>query len=63
MVVEMKPCPFCGGPAWMVGTLDGKFFVYHRCDSIAELNMHSVEFDSVREAVAAWNWRVGDGEE
>jgi Lar family restriction alleviation protein len=51
---ELKPCPFCGGEAWIDER--GCFIVY-----CLGCGTGSNAFDTEAQAIAAWNLRDGKG--
>ena len=63
---ELKPCPFCGGEAFVTEYL-------YSCDPTSRATTHAVEcngchtttfeFDSKEEAIEAWNRRAEDGKQ
>jgi Lar family restriction alleviation protein len=59
-MIELKPCPFCGGEAFLAEydyALDNGYIATH----FVECNGCSVttfEYDSPEEAAEAWNRRV-----
>lgn len=56
-MVELKPCPFCGGEAH-IRQNGNRVFPWVVCsDCIASTRV----YDSVEEAIEAWNRRAGDG--
>ena len=60
LLLEAKPCPFCGGKAkfYQIGKDDGivwKVMCGARVDCSSLVN----EFDTLEEAIAAWNNRAG----
>lgn len=66
--MELKPCPFCGGPVSMTyNSVSKAFFFWHkngkdeeRCRVIEAISMSGV---SLADAAEAWNRRrVGEGE-
>ena len=58
-MVELKPCPFCGGEAFKFKMNDHGFVLFsvvcHECH--AKTNATTTE----ERAVEAWNRRVSDG--
>lgn len=61
---ELKPCPFCGGEAEVVYTEWCAMYTvrcmdeYYNCEAMPETRHFVIE----REAIEAWNRRVGEGE-
>lgn len=53
---ELKPCPFCGGEN-IVLTSHHEVIVFVQCEDCYATFPH---FDSLEEAVSAWNRRAGD---
>lgn len=54
-MIELKPCPFCGGEANYAQGSAGKLLPWVRCrDCGAETSV----YDSVEEAAEAWNGRA-----
>lgn len=62
---DLKPCPMCGGKAWLSYTHDNKHQPYVRC-WISEANpmcytmQYEWAYKTEEEAVEAWNRRVND---
>ena len=60
---ELKPCPFCGGIATQVYSVNADTHVYGcyttACPGNAQNQLHRFKSDS--EAIEAWNRRAGDG--
>lgn len=50
---KLKPCPFCGGAAHVVG-FSAKWVFCNSCGAEAQC------FDTEEEAIEAWNRRVGE---
>lgn len=74
MSEQLKPCPFCGGPARLFQKYrDPKPYNWRVCcdndtpdrGSLCWMENPYADFDSVEEAIAAWNRRapVTDGAE
>lgn len=63
MGIELKPCPFCGGKAHMLG---GAFFSVHRCVECRRCGARTMDYksetwrDAERMAAIAWNRRAED---
>ena len=53
MTIELKPCPFCGGKAEMMGIT----FVYVKC---LKCGVETMGFREEDEAAGAWNRRDGE---
>ena len=51
---ELKPCPFCGGPAEVHQLRKGEWYVTCQSDS-CPVNPETNTFDSEAEAIEAWN--------
>lgn len=51
-MVDLKPCPFCGGPAEWVGSIDGDYVECGAC--LARMPPHD---DDVPNEVRRWNTR------
>lgn len=51
-MIELKPCPFCGGNAYI-----GNGRTWVRC---VECGAETGCYDTEEEAIEAWNRRVGD---
>lgn len=58
---ELRPCPFCGGPAFVNLTLTRivpkKFLYYVECN---KCSMKTFYRDTEKEAIDFWNNRVTD---
>lgn len=54
-MTELKPCPFCGSED--LECEDKKHIAAIYCDCDAMMGY----FDTIEEAIAAWNRRVGAG--
>ena len=52
---ELKPCPFCGGEASIAKGHDGELLPWVMC---RECGAETYCFDSVAEAIEAWNRRA-----
>lgn len=67
--MELKPCPFCGKPVYVVyNSRDNAFKFYHRngvdalrCPVIEPIEMGELAEMSLRGAEEAWNRRVKEG--
>lgn len=62
-MIELKPCPFCGGEAMLDYECygGGKSFVYCKsCRISTERFEISREYASDEKAIEAWNRRVSD---
>lgn len=61
--LELKPCPFCGGVAIQVYSVNADSYVYGcrtiACPGNAQNQLH--RFKSDKEAIEMWNRRVGGG--
>ncbi len=53
MSEELKPCPFCGGPAELIKTARGNFFVQCACCCNGTLY-----YRTEKDAVQHWNRRA-----
>lgn len=52
---ELKPCPFCGGEAEIMGyRYDCKWIICKKC--MAE----TAAYETSEQAIAAWNRRAGE---
>lgn len=58
---ELKPCPFCGGRAYLSERMNGGYYV--ECESIGGCLAESGNYDTEEQAVEAWNRRVVDTDE
>ena len=56
-MIELKPCPFCGGEANLVQGSSGKLLPWVRC---RDCGAETSDYDSVEEAAEAWNRRADD---
>ena len=63
-MIELKPCPFCGGEAELSeGRFDGKntsYVMCKRCASQGEFFFVSPRYASAEKAIEAWNRRMRD---
>lgn len=61
-MMELKPCPFCGGKAYITQTLSqtSRFVVGCFGDCFVELPLL---YSTREDAIEAWNRRVTDGTE
>lgn len=58
MSVELKPCPFCGKPAYLQGGSDPKHLIYWvECTDINCMGQTRC-MKTKEEAIALWNRRV-----
>jgi Lar family restriction alleviation protein len=64
---KLKPCPFCGGEAWIIRTNDNNSSPYVQCKfgvfRVPKCPLgHLVTWDyaTEEEAIAAWNRRAND---
>lgn len=58
MTEELKPCPFCGGVAYIADSNEVLgFFVVKCLDCPARFSQH---FESMKEAAEMWNRRVSE---
>lgn len=59
---DLKPCPFCGGAATQVFSVNAETYVYgcytNGCMGNAQNNLHRYNTD--KEAIEAWNRRASD---
>lgn len=58
---ELKPCPFCGGRAYLSERMNGGYYV--ECESIGGCLAESGKYDTKGQAIEAWNRRVVDTDE
>lgn len=58
---ELKPCPFCGGRAYLSERMNGGYYV--ECESINGCLAESGNYDTRGQAIEAWNRRVVDTDE
>lgn len=64
-MVELKPCPFCGGEAkLLVG--DGVRVICVKCRAASKTlvdnyNGFEIRTNAVKDVIIAWNRRVNDG--
>ena len=56
---EPKPCPFCGGKPDVFATSKERWVVSCHSDACA-VNPETDSFDTIEEAVSAWNYRAGE---
>ena len=60
---ELKPCPFCGGKAFITETM-GKFYVdaFHKRNCIVKPNtwLESTN-NKIKKQIGAWNRRADNG--
>ena len=57
MSETLKACPFCGGEARFNANMDDNYIECRTCRAQSEW------FDTIREAIAAWNTRPTDTDE
>ncbi len=57
MIIELSACPHCGGVAFLsaYSTSAHKLAAYVSCE---ECGAHGATYDSIEQAVEAWNARV-----
>lgn len=63
-MIELKPCPFCGGKARLIAHHGGGIFVFcSKCRARTDLHCDAMEYEThaVANAIKAWNRRCGDG--
>lgn len=56
---ELKPCPFCGGNARVVDSSYSGSAIHVSCRCGAQMFGGRHHFGSEREAIDAWNIRIG----
>lgn len=58
-MMELKPCPFCGGEAEIYTANNGKYGLVFckKCE------VETPAFKGINNAISAWNRRVTDGTE
>ena len=77
-MIELKPCPFCGGEAKLRVSHHGDFTGIHvemitcidvcckNCNAKSKMkyaNVHNISYETAdKEAIEAWNRRVDDDE-
>ena len=61
MPEKLKPCPFCGGRAYLSERISGGYYV--ECESINGCLAESGNYDTRGQAIEAWNRRVMDTDE
>ncbi len=54
-MTDLKPCPFCGGPAVLVQPVLGRLYV------ACEILFCSGPKKTPQDAIAAWNCRANEG--
>ncbi|HEI9833963.1 TPA: Lar family restriction alleviation protein [Serratia marcescens] len=57
---ELKPCPFCGGNPRVVDSSYSGSAIHVSCRCGAQMFGGRQHFGSEREAIDAWNIRIGD---
>lgn len=55
---KLKPCPFCGGRAYLSERMNGGYYV--ECESINGCLAESGNYDTKGQAIEAWNRRAVD---
>lgn len=56
-MIELKPCPFCGGEA-RAGEYNGGFGYVGCAGGACRMSPHAFGFPSVEDAAEAWNRRA-----
>lgn len=62
-MIELKPCPFCGGKPKLVYAFDYKLYaIRHTCRSFGRpiIMIDTIIFESKDDAIDAWNRRADD---
>lgn len=62
-MTELKPCPFCGGEAYIAHRRDERFWNYY-CGCV-DCGVETLGHDRKKEAIEAWNhrpspWHTGE---
>lgn len=60
-MIELKPCPFCGGKAHVEKNFDETYRFYHTCKN-TQINIYKTGFKTRKEAIEAWNRRADNGQ-
>ena len=65
--IKLKPCPFCGGPAYLFHSIEGDVFVFCAiCDARSKTYSNVTSFDEVTTAsnivIEAWNRRLNNND-
>lgn len=56
-MLEVKPCPFCGGRPHFKRNFE-KYRFYHTCKNRKpQINIHSCSYATRKQAIIAWNTR------
>ena len=59
--MELKPCPFCGGEAYVMTWREERQRINPTIVRCASCEVQTNLYDRKKEAIAAWNRRYGDG--
>ena len=57
---ELKPCPFCGGEAFITSLSKHQHKVFCNNDCVTMPPRHDMWFTSYEKAIKAWNRREGE---
>ena len=63
MTEKLKPCPFCGGEARINIFAHGWNGYSVSCSNIYKCRATQEKFNTEKEAIEAWNTRVGESNE
>ena len=58
-LTNLKPCPFCGGKA-MLNSLYSDFHQVSCSNPLCKVLPQTWCYDTLEEAIEAWNWRYTD---
>ena len=63
VMIDLKPCPFCGGEAILIKIQNTAIYSYHvRCNgNDCGVYVATCNRDTAEEAIKIWNHRAGDG--
>ena len=57
-MIELKPCPFCGGSAFILKSGSGDLLPWVTC---IKCGAETGYYETVEKAIEAWNRRANDG--
>ena len=66
-IIELKPCPWCGGNVTIIyRSASDMFHIYHcdesgKCDIVGPFKIHKSRAATLEKAAEIWNRRTNDG--